>query len=110
MSFYKFSFKTIIIIIMALLASQTKILKENHQIHQHSFEYIGSGYTQDNGDDICRQAYAKMGGYRTSSNAQSNQRTGGSNGTIIYAHDGAVINGANHISYRQPTGECIADK
>jgi uncharacterized protein YycO len=108
MSFYKFSFKTIIIIIMALLASQTKIIKENHQLHQHPFQYIGSGYTQDNGDDICRQAYAKMGGYRTSSNIQWGQRSSGIN--VIYAHDGSVINGANHIFYRQPTGECVADR
>jgi hypothetical protein len=108
MSLHQNLVRTMILTIMALLASQTKILKENHQLHQHPFQYIGSGYTQDNGDDLCRQAYAKMGGYRTSSNIQWSQRSSGIN--VIYAHDGSVINGANHISYRQPTGECVADR
>jgi hypothetical protein len=110
MSLKKYIDGTTTFTIMVLFAIQTRMLKESHHLRQHSFQYIGSGYTQDKGDDLCRQAYGELGGYRTSNNIRWNQRSGGSNGNIIYAHDGAVINGASHILYQQPTGECVADK
>jgi hypothetical protein len=108
MGYFKIKIGTLSFVLFVLSASQTRLLKENYQLRQHPFQYIGSGYTPENGDDLCRQAYAKMGGYRTSSNVQWSQRSSGIN--VIYAHDGSVINGANHISYRQPTGECVADR
>jgi hypothetical protein len=98
--------KPLLFIIVLLSLSQARMLKENYQLHQHPFQYIGSGYQQDNGNDLCRQAYANMGGYRISSKIQSNQRPG----HIIYAHDGAVINGASHVFYHQAMGQCVAKK
>jgi hypothetical protein len=107
MSLKKLTNKIIALTLMAslssLLVSQTKISHPSHP-----FQYIGSGYSPSNGDDLCRQAYAKIGGYRTNSNIQWGQRSTGN--IIIYAHDGVVINGASYIGYRQSTGECIAKK
>jgi hypothetical protein len=85
----------------------------DYRPHERPFHYIGSRYSQGNGDAICRQIFARKGGYRTGGGIGWN-RDGinggvGAGGNVIYAHDGSVINRANHVWYHQRNGECVAN-
>jgi hypothetical protein len=87
----------------------------DYQSHEHPFQYVGSEYSQGNGNAICRQIYSEMGGYQTSGGVSWSWLNGGDGGfsveaNLIYSSDGTVINGANHVWYHQQNGECIANK
>jgi hypothetical protein len=87
----------------------------DYQSHEHPFGYIGSDYSQGNGDGICRKIFSQKGGYRTSGRIGLRSNSGGNadfdaSANVVYAYDGAVINGANHVWYHKNNGECVANK
>jgi hypothetical protein len=91
--------------------------------HEHPFHFLGSGWDQYQGDAYCRQVFADKGGYQAAGGAgggwgwnDGDGWFGGGGGgfsfggNLVYAHDGTIINGANHVWYHQRRGECIANK
>lgn len=82
--------------------------------HEHAFKYIGSRYSQGNGDARCRQIYGDLGGFQASGGATgSNFGVFGGvkvSGRAVFAYNGTLINQASHVWYHKNRGECVANK
>jgi hypothetical protein len=82
--------------------------------HEHAFKYIGSGYSQSNGDARCRQIYGDLGGFQASGGVTGSNFGGFGwgkvSGRAVFAYDGTLINKAWHVWYHKNQGECVANK
>jgi hypothetical protein len=82
--------------------------------HERPFKYIGSRYSQSNGDARCRQIYGDLGGFQASGGVTGSNFGGFGwgkvSGRAVFAYDGTLINKAWHVWYHQKNGECVANK
>ena len=77
---------------------------------EHPFQYIGSGYTQQNGNAYCRQLYQEKVAIKNEFGMANNFPYINYSVGFVFSSDGTEISEAWHVWYHQVNGECVANK